>query len=187
MYRLLRVKQGKNEEQVPITQNWWFIWLTKRSCGVLKNWSKFKLPLSEVVEQDIPKITLFIRCERFKFVMMLFRLINTLTVLMELMNKVFHNCLDKFIVVFINDILVYSKSQEEHAKHLRFTLQRVREKQLYVEFSKCELWLERSTRAQKLYMYDFCMSTCEVKWLKIPLKRKTIEISLNLEIVFSIE
>ncbi|XP_043710324.1 uncharacterized mitochondrial protein AtMg00860-like [Telopea speciosissima] len=59
------------------------------------------------------------------------------------MNRVFHDDLDKYVIVFINDILVYSKSEEEHTDHLRFVLQRLREKQLYAKFSKCDFWLQQ--------------------------------------------
>ena len=59
------------------------------------------------------------------------------------MNSVFMPELDKFIVVFINDILVYSQNEEEHADHLRIVLTRLRDKQLYAKFSKCEFWLNK--------------------------------------------
>ena len=61
---------------------------------------------------------------------------------MYLMNKVFMEYLDKFVVVFIDDILVYSKNEEEHEGHLRLVLQKLREHQLYAKFSKCEFWLK---------------------------------------------
>jgi hypothetical protein len=60
---------------------------------------------------------------------------------MYLMNKVFMEYLDKFVVVFIDDILVYSRNEEEHEEHLRLVLQKLRENQLYAKFSKCEFWL----------------------------------------------
>jgi hypothetical protein len=59
------------------------------------------------------------------------------------MNSVFMPKLDKFVVVFIDDILIYSKNEEEHAKHLRIVLTRLRELQLYAKFSKCAYWLEK--------------------------------------------
>ncbi|XXG85803.1 hypothetical protein AAC387_Pa11g0821 [Persea americana] len=62
---------------------------------------------------------------------------------MALMNKIFVEYLDQFIVVFIDDILVYSKSREEHEEHLRIALQLLRENQLYAKLSKCEFWLEQ--------------------------------------------
>jgi hypothetical protein len=62
---------------------------------------------------------------------------------MDLMNRVFHDFLDQFMVVFIDDILIYSKSLKEHKDHLRQVLQRLREKRLYAKFSKCEFWLDK--------------------------------------------
>lgn len=64
---------------------------------------------------------------------------------MDLMNRVFQNCLNKFIVVFIGDILVYSMSKKKCESHLRFVLQRVRETKLYAKFSKYEFWLDKVT------------------------------------------
>ncbi len=61
---------------------------------------------------------------------------------MDLMNRVFREYLDKFVVVFIDDILVYSKSTEEHEQHLRVVLQTLRQEKLYAKFSKCQFWLE---------------------------------------------
>ena len=61
---------------------------------------------------------------------------------MSMMNKVFMEYLDKFVVVFIDDILVYSKNEEEHKEHLRLVLEKLREHQLYAKFSKCEFWLD---------------------------------------------
>jgi hypothetical protein len=62
---------------------------------------------------------------------------------MYLMNKVFMEYLDKFIVVFINDILIFSKTEEEHEKLLRLVLEKLRSNQLYAKFSKCEFWLTK--------------------------------------------
>ena len=64
---------------------------------------------------------------------------------MDLMNRVFRSFLDRFVIVFIDDILVYSRSEEEHTMHLRFMLQTLREHQLYAKFLKCEFWLEHMT------------------------------------------
>ena len=71
-----------------------------------------------------------------------FGLTNAPGVFMCLMNKIFAPYLDQFVVVFIDDILVYSKSEEDHEKHLRSVLQILREQQLYAKASKCEFWLE---------------------------------------------
>jgi hypothetical protein len=62
---------------------------------------------------------------------------------MNLMNKIFMPYLDKFVIVFIDDILIYSKDKQEHAKHLRIALQILREHQLYAKFSKCKFWLDQ--------------------------------------------
>jgi hypothetical protein len=74
---------------------------------------------------------------------MSFGLTNAPTYIMYLMNKVFMECLDKFVVVFIDDILVYSRSEEEHEEHLHLALQKLRENRLYAKFSKCEFWMKQ--------------------------------------------
>jgi hypothetical protein len=74
---------------------------------------------------------------------MYFELTNAPAYFMYLMNSVFIPELDKFVVVFIDDILVYSKIEEEHVKHLHTALQRLRKHQLYAKFSKCEFWLDK--------------------------------------------
>jgi hypothetical protein len=73
--------------------------------------------------------------------MMPFGLTNAPAYFMYLMNKVFMEYLDKFVVVFIDDILIFSKTEEEHEKHLRLVLEKLRSNQLYAKFSKCEFWL----------------------------------------------
>ena len=70
-----------------------------------------------------------------------FGLTNAPATFMDLMNKVFHPYLDQFFVVFIDDILMYSKNMDEHAMHLRIVLQTLRDRELYAKFSKCEFWL----------------------------------------------
>ena len=76
---------------------------------------------------------------------MSFGLTNAPVTFVDLMNRVFKAFLNKFVIVFIDDILVYSKSTEEHEYHLRLVLQRLREQQLYAKFSKCEFWLTEVT------------------------------------------
>ena len=94
-----------------------------------------------VREVDIPKTTFRTRYRHFKFIMMPFGLTNTLTTFMDLMNRVFHPYLEQFVVVFVDDILIYSQSKEEHEDHLWIVLQALRDHQLYAKFSKCEFWL----------------------------------------------
>ena len=74
---------------------------------------------------------------------MSFGLTNAHAYFMNLMNKVFMDELDKFVVVFIDDILIYSKSVQEHEQHLRVVLEKLRVQKLYAKFSKCEFWLEK--------------------------------------------
>jgi hypothetical protein len=73
---------------------------------------------------------------------MSFGLTNAPAYFMYLMNKVFMEYLDKFVVVFIDDILIFSKNEEEHDKHLCLVLQKLRENQLYAKLNKCEFWLK---------------------------------------------
>ena len=76
---------------------------------------------------------------------MSFGLTNAPAAFMDLMNRVFCEYLDSFVIVFIDDILIYSKTKEEHEQHLRLTLKVLRRHQLYAKFSKCELWLRSVT------------------------------------------
>jgi hypothetical protein len=91
---------------------------------------------------DVPKTAFSTRYRLYEFLVMSFGLTNAPAYFMYLRNSVFMNELDKFVVVFINDILIYSKSKAEHAKHLRIVLQRLRDHKLYTKLSKCEFWLD---------------------------------------------
>jgi hypothetical protein len=90
---------------------------------------------------DIPQTAFSTRYGLYEFLVMSFGLTNSPAYFMYLMNSVFMTELDKFVVVFIDDILIYSESEKEHAKHLRVVLQRLRDHKLYAKFSKCEFWL----------------------------------------------
>jgi hypothetical protein len=92
--------------------------------------------------EDIPKTAFTMRCGLFEYLVMPFGLTNAPAHFTYLMNSVFMPELDKFVVVVIDDILIYSKNEEEHAKHLRIMLTRLREHQMYAKFSKCAFWLE---------------------------------------------
>ncbi|KAL4017065.1 hypothetical protein IC575_024739 [Cucumis melo] len=74
---------------------------------------------------------------------MSFGLTNAPAVFMDLMNRVFREFLDTFVIVFIDDILIYSKTEAEHEEHLRMVLQTLRDNKLYAKFSKCEFWLKQ--------------------------------------------
>ena len=71
-----------------------------------------------------------------------FGLTNAPAIFMDLMNRVCKPYLDKFIIVFIDDILIYSKTQADHEQHLRLTLELLKKEQLFAKFSKCEFWLK---------------------------------------------
>jgi hypothetical protein len=92
--------------------------------------------------EDIPKTAFTSRYGLYEFTVMFFGLTNAPAYFMYLMNKVFMEYLDKFVVVFIDDILVFSRNEEEHEEHLRLVLQKLPEHQLYAKFSKCDFWLK---------------------------------------------
>jgi hypothetical protein len=90
---------------------------------------------------DIPKTTFIIKYGLYEFTIMSFGLTNVLAYFMYLMNSVFMDYLDKFVVVFIDDILIYSQNEQEHDEHLRKVLQRLQDCQLYAKLSKCKFWI----------------------------------------------
>ncbi|WOH07597.1 hypothetical protein DCAR_0727029 [Daucus carota subsp. sativus] len=98
--------------------------------------------IQAVSEPSVQNTAFRTRYGHFEFLVMPFGLTNAPAVFMALMNKVFQPFLDKFVIVFIDDILVYSKSKSEHEEHLRIALQILRENQLYAKLSKCEFWLD---------------------------------------------
>ena len=91
---------------------------------------------------DMSKTTFHTRYGHYEFLVIPFGLTNALAALIDLMNRVFKTFLDKFVVVFIDDILIYSKRVKEHENHLRLVLQLLQEKKLYAKLKKCEFWLE---------------------------------------------
>jgi hypothetical protein len=95
-----------------------------------------------VKEEDIRKTAFRTRYGHYEFLVMSFGLTNALAVFMDMMNKVFHNYLDQFTVVFIDDILIYSKMSKEHEEHLRKILERLRSEKLYAKLEKCKFWLD---------------------------------------------
>jgi hypothetical protein len=95
----------------------------------------------KIRESDIPKIAFRTRYGLYEYTVMSFGITNAPAYFMYLMNMVFMEYLDRFTVVFTDDILVFSKTMEEHKDHLRFVLEKLRSNQLYAKFSKCEFWL----------------------------------------------
>ncbi|GKC45607.1 putative reverse transcriptase domain-containing protein [Tanacetum coccineum] len=94
-----------------------------------------------VREEDIPKTAFRTRYKHFEVTVMPFGLTNALAVFMDLMNRVCKPYLDKFVILFIDDILIYSKSKEEHEVHLKLILELLEKEKLFRKFSKCEFWL----------------------------------------------
>jgi hypothetical protein len=95
----------------------------------------------KIREEDILKMAFSTRYGLYEYLVMSFGLTNAPTHFMYLMNSVFMAELDKFVIVFIDDILIYSENVEEHEGYLRIVLQRLRDHQLYAKFSKCEFWI----------------------------------------------
>ena len=95
----------------------------------------------KVRETDIPKTAFRTRYGHFEFMVMPFGLTNALATFMDRMHRVFLPYLDQFVVVFVDDILIYSQSEWEYEYRLRIVLQLLRDHQLYAKFSKCEFWL----------------------------------------------
>jgi hypothetical protein len=114
--------------------------------AVAKVFSKIDLRSSyhkiKICPEDISKTAFTTTYGLYEYLVMSFGLTNATAHFMYLMNFVFMPELDKFVVVFIDDILIYSKNKEEYVKHLRIVLSHLREHQLYAKFSKCEFWLD---------------------------------------------
>ncbi|GKC69626.1 putative reverse transcriptase domain-containing protein [Tanacetum coccineum] len=96
-----------------------------------------------VREQDILKTAFRTRYGYYEFQVMSFGLTNAPAVFMDLMNRVCKPYLDKFVIVFIDDILIYSKNKEEHEEHLKAILELLKKEELYAKFSKCEFWIPK--------------------------------------------
>nr|GEY43607.1 hypothetical protein [Tanacetum cinerariifolium] len=96
-----------------------------------------------VREQYIPKTAFRTRYGHYEFQVMPFGLTNAPVVFMDLMNRVCKPYLDKFVIVFIDDILIYSKDEKEHEEHLKAILELLKEEKLYAKFSKCEFWIPK--------------------------------------------
>jgi hypothetical protein len=135
-YRALNEVTIKNKYPLPIIED---LFDQLRGASVF---SKIDMRSSyhrlRIRPSDIPKTAFITKYGLYEFTVMSFGLTNAPAFFMNLMNNVFMDYLDKFVVVFIDDILIYSQSKEEHADHLRMVLQRLREHQLYAKLSKCE-------------------------------------------------
>ncbi|GJS38088.1 putative reverse transcriptase domain-containing protein [Tanacetum coccineum] len=110
-------------------------------CLSREGWNSFCMCRSD---DDISKTVFRTRYGHFKFTVMPFGLTNTPAVFIDLMNRVCKPYMDKFFIVFIEDILIYSKTKKDHENHLRLMLDLLRKEKLYAKFSKCEFWLQES-------------------------------------------
>ena len=95
-----------------------------------------------VKDVDVPKTAFRTRYGHYEFLVMPFGLTNAPIAFMDSMNRVFRPYLDQFVVVFIDDILVYSRDEQEHEQHLKIVLQTLRKKKSYAKISKCDFWLK---------------------------------------------
>jgi hypothetical protein len=97
----------------------------------------------KIRKSDIPKTIFHTRYGLYEYIVISFGLSNAPAYFLYLMNKVFMKYLDKFVMIFIDNILIFSKTEEEHEKHLRMVLEKIRSNQLYAKFSKFEFWLTK--------------------------------------------
>ncbi|GJS18069.1 putative reverse transcriptase domain-containing protein [Tanacetum coccineum] len=104
-----------------------------------------------VREEDISKTAFRTRYGHYEFQVMPFGLTNAPAVFMDLMNRVCKPYLDKFVIVFIDDILIYSKNKQEHEEHLKIILRLVKKEELYVKFSKCEFWIPKGDKQEAAF------------------------------------
>ncbi|GJR95096.1 retrotransposon protein, putative, ty3-gypsy subclass [Tanacetum coccineum] len=104
-----------------------------------------------VREEDISKTAFRTRYGHYEFQVMPFGLTNAPAVFMDLMNRVCKPYLDKFVIVFIDDILIYSKNKKEHEEHLKQILELLKKEELYAKFSKCEFWIPKLKIHEKNY------------------------------------
>ncbi|KAL8134978.1 hypothetical protein AgCh_009846 [Apium graveolens] len=139
-YRKLNKLTIKNNYPLPRIDN-----LFDQLKGV-KYFSKIDLRSGyhqlKIKPEDIPKAAFRTRYGHYEFLVMSFGLTNAPAAFMDLMNRILKEYLDKFVIVFIDDILIYLKSTEDHAEHLRTASEILRRKKLYAKFSKCEFWLQ---------------------------------------------
>ncbi|GJV97386.1 putative reverse transcriptase domain-containing protein [Tanacetum coccineum] len=141
--------EGNRLEDVPIIRDFPKVFPEDLSGIPLARQVEFQIDLVpgyhqlRVREEDIPKTVFRTRYGHYEFQVMPFGLTNGPAVFMDLMNWVCKPYLDKFIIVFIDDILIYSKNKEEHEEHLKLILELLKKEELYAKFSKCEFWIPK--------------------------------------------
>nr|GEW82326.1 hypothetical protein [Tanacetum cinerariifolium] len=143
-YRLVPSEMKELLEQLQELSDKGFIRPSSSSWGALIELRSGYHQL-RVREQDIPKTAFQTRYGHYEFQVMPFGLTNAPAVFMDLMNRVCKPYLDKFVIVFIDDILIYSKDEKEHKEHLKAILELLKEEKLYAKFSKCEFWIPKAS------------------------------------------
>ncbi|GJS81397.1 putative reverse transcriptase domain-containing protein [Tanacetum coccineum] len=131
-------RREKQLEEVPIVSR-----LSLRFQVSTQNRAFDRVIIDKEFEKSIPKYRIQNLDDHYEFQVMPFGLTNAPAVFMDLMNRVCKPYLDKFVIVFIDDILIYSKSKQEHAEHLKLILELLKKEQLYAKFSKCEFWIPK--------------------------------------------
>ena len=96
----------------------------------------------KIQNEDVSKTAIRTRYDHYEFLVMPFGLTNAPSVFMDLMNRVFHEYLDRFVVVFIDDILIYSANHQDHEEHLKVVMEILRENKLFAKLKKCEFWIQ---------------------------------------------
>nr|GEU43202.1 putative reverse transcriptase domain, retroviral aspartyl protease [Tanacetum cinerariifolium] len=140
-YRLAPFKMRELSVQLQELLEKGFIRLSLSPCGATID-LRLRYHHLRIKEEDIPITTFRTRYGHFEFQVMPFGLTNAPAVFMDLMHRVCNPYLDKFVIVFTDDILVYSKDEEDHGKHLKIILELLKKERLYAKFSKCDFWLD---------------------------------------------
>jgi hypothetical protein len=138
-YRSLNDVTVKNKYPLPRIEDLFDQMRGARVFSKIDLWSGYHQ--MKIRPSDIPKMTFSTKYGLYEFIVMSFGLTNALAYFMNLMNKVFMEYLDRFVVVFIDNILIYSKNDSDHEEHLWLVLQKLRDNQLYAKYSKCEFWI----------------------------------------------
>nr|GEV18337.1 hypothetical protein [Tanacetum cinerariifolium] len=129
-------------------------WLSNQKAVIMCHEKIIRIPVEGGKDDDISKTVFRTRYGHFDFMVMPFGLANAPVVFMDLMNRVCKPYLDKFVGVFIDDILIYSKTKEDHENHLRLMLDLLRKEKLYAKFSKCKFWLQEVHFLRHLVNHD---------------------------------
>ena len=138
-YRQLKKMIVKNKYPLPRIDD---LFDQLKGASVFSNINlRFGYHQLRIKDADVHKTAFRTRYGHYEFLVMSFGLTNAPAAFMDLMNRVFRPYVDRFVVVFINDIFVYSKDWEDHDTHLRVVQETLRKEQLYAKMSKCEFWL----------------------------------------------